>query len=342
MKTLVLAIATLLLAPVLSAASAQVTYPERIGQREFVADLADLITPEHEERIRQIAGNLLDRQGHPLVVVTIRSLADYGAAHWSIERYAMNLFDEWGIGSRERNSGVLLLVSQGDRKVRIELGAAWSRHRDAVAASVISQVIVPRFKAGNFSEGILRGVESLAQGLAAETAPTTAAPSATSEAPRPRPAQSPATPPTRPAPRGVPSSGGRLMSLVGPFACIGGAVLIIVLLVVLGRSGGSGAMDAGGLFGGARARRAYGPLGWGGGGFGGFGGGFLGGLLAGQLMNRNWGGGRSSGSTGGFLGGGSGGGGGGGFGGFGGFGGGGGGGSFGGGFSGGGGATGSW
>ena len=65
---------------------------------------------------------LRDR-GVPIVVATISSLADYDAADWSIERYAANLYSEWGIGDRATNRGVLLLVSVRDRKLRIATGS---------------------------------------------------------------------------------------------------------------------------------------------------------------------------------------------------------------------------
>ena len=52
---------------------------------------------------------------------TIPSLAAYGAGGWPIDRYAMNLMSEWGVGYPEWNYGMLLLVSPGDRKARIEL-----------------------------------------------------------------------------------------------------------------------------------------------------------------------------------------------------------------------------
>lgn len=117
------------------AALGQVTYLARPAEGEFVADGAALLAPQDRAAIVATSSKLLAEQGVPLWVVTINSLADYGAAGWPIERYAMNLFAEWGIGRASRNSGILLLVSKGDRKVRVELGAAWSRERDAAAAA---------------------------------------------------------------------------------------------------------------------------------------------------------------------------------------------------------------
>ena len=148
-------------------------YPQPPGEREFILDEANLIAAEHAVEIRRICTALLDEKRVPILVVTLPSLATYGAGEWPIERYAMNLFDEWGIGFPEWNHGMLLLVSKGDRKARIELGDAWGREQDRQTRRIMDETIVASFKQGRFTEGILAGVEALAdvaRGLAA-TAP---------------------------------------------------------------------------------------------------------------------------------------------------------------------------
>jgi uncharacterized protein len=305
----------------------QVKYPPRPAEGEFVVDTANLVDPQDKAKINDVCKQLLQNQGIPLLAVTISSMADNGASGWQIERYAMNLFDEWGIGHSARNTGILLLVSKNDRKVRIEMGAAWTHDKDAVAANVINSVMVPRFKAGDYSGGIREGVDSLAKQIgnppASRAVPSTA-PARGSYAPPPQPSQST-----------LHSTG--VSKLLGPLACIIVPIIFVIIISIISRIGRG--IGGGPAYGGG----GYGPMGWGGGWGGGGGGGFLSGALLGGLLGNAWGS-RSS-SGGGFFGNSSssssgGGFGGGGFGG-GGFGGGGGG-SFGGGFSGGGGATGSW
>ena len=87
-----------------------------------------------------------------------------------IETFAHFLFDQWEIGAVEIAGfdpetlyrGILLLVSKGDRKARIQLGAGWGRQADGICKQIMDRVIVPKFKQGNFSEGIKNGFESLA------------------------------------------------------------------------------------------------------------------------------------------------------------------------------------
>lgn len=144
------------------------------GQREFILDKAGLITPEHEQQIRAICDKLLTERAIPIVVVTIESMAQYGGRYSRIETFATILFNQWGIGQEQVNgsdwnTGILLLVSTGDRTARIELGATWKHDHDQVARTIMNDYIVPAFRRGQFSEGIMLGVEGLdkmARGLA--------------------------------------------------------------------------------------------------------------------------------------------------------------------------------
>lgn len=140
---------------------AQVRYPARPAQGEFILDEAKLLKDDDAAAIRKICGEVLASKKAPIVVVTIPSLADYGAAGWQIQRYAYNLFAEWAVGTASWNYGMLILVSNGDRKARIELGAAWGHLKDADAQKVMAEELVPRFKRGEFSAGILAGVRGL-------------------------------------------------------------------------------------------------------------------------------------------------------------------------------------
>ncbi|HEX7377532.1 MAG TPA: TPM domain-containing protein [Pirellulales bacterium] len=150
------------------------------GQRDFIVDLADLISSGDEAKIRQLATSLLNEKATPIVVVTIESMAKYHGAGMRIETFARLLFDQWGIGQAKIgdqlwNTGILLLVSRDDRKARIELGAGWRHDQDSLAQHIMNEQIVPRFRQGDFSGGILAGVEALdkmARGLELPHPPT--------------------------------------------------------------------------------------------------------------------------------------------------------------------------
>jgi uncharacterized protein len=133
------------------------TFPPRPG--DIILDEARLIEPRDQQQIRAICERLLSERQVPIVVVTISSLADYDAS--DIETYARALFDHWGIGSKDLNWGILLLVSLGNRKARIELGADYAHGKDETARMIMQEIIIPNFKKSDYSEGIFQGVQAL-------------------------------------------------------------------------------------------------------------------------------------------------------------------------------------
>jgi uncharacterized protein len=75
----------------------------------------------------EVCDELLTDKATPIIVVTIESMANHGGADMRIETFATLLFNQWqigheSIGEEYWNTGILLLVSKGDRKARIELG----------------------------------------------------------------------------------------------------------------------------------------------------------------------------------------------------------------------------
>ena len=91
-------------------------------------------------------------------------MAEYGGGGMRIETFARLLFDQWQVGiaklgGQNWNTGILLLVSVGDRKARIELGAGWGREKDHLCQQIMDERMIPRFKQGDFSGGISAGVE---------------------------------------------------------------------------------------------------------------------------------------------------------------------------------------
>jgi uncharacterized protein len=136
------------------------------GQRDFILDKAGIIAEKDAIAFRKLADTLLTDKAAPIVVVTINSMAEHNGQGMRIETFATLLFNQWAIGPAELgrnrwNKGILLLVSKNDRKARIELGAGWGNEKDILCRQIMDQQIIPRFKRGDFSGGILAGAESL-------------------------------------------------------------------------------------------------------------------------------------------------------------------------------------
>lgn len=158
MKSAVLS--AFILLSVIADASAQ-TFPNRPPNSAWYVDEAGLIKPAEAAEINRTAATLFRDKQIPIVVVTITSLAAKGADYYTIERYASELFNTWGLGSKDRNAGMLLLVSKGDRAARIELGGQWAHDYDIKATQVMENNILPSFRKDNYSQGILAGVQGM-------------------------------------------------------------------------------------------------------------------------------------------------------------------------------------
>ena len=138
-----------------------ISFPDKPAFEKFVVDRANFIGTEAEASINEISQSLLRQVKIPIFVVTITSLSKYDANSYSVEDYARNLFDHWGIGYKDHNYGILLLISKEDRKARIELGAEWGRTQDHKMQKIMDKVIIPKFKENDFENGILEGVIAL-------------------------------------------------------------------------------------------------------------------------------------------------------------------------------------
>jgi uncharacterized protein len=244
-----------------------VHYPAKPGPRDFILDEAKVLKADDATEIRILCEEALTKKKAPIVVVTLPSLAAYGAQGWPIERYALNLMSEWGVGWADSNYGMLLLVSMGDRKARIELGDSWGRRKDDEARRILSERVIPYFKKGEPSKGILEGVRGL-NGLALEAVPGRSQPRKITPVPAPAP--------------GVPAAGGGCLPLggCGLIVLVVGGILVVMLVSRLMRQGTVTSWGNSGPYGG------YYGGGYGGGGFGSsFGGSLLGGALGSMLGN---------------------------------------------------------
>ena len=95
-----------------------------------------------------------------IVVVTVPDLEGR-----DIEGYSNELFNTWKIGSEEKDNGVLLLISSGDRKVRIEVGYGLEGAiNDAKAGRILDDVAIPYMKNNDYDTAVL-GVVTQLQGI---------------------------------------------------------------------------------------------------------------------------------------------------------------------------------
>ena len=137
--------------------------PARPAKQEFFHDYAKAVGKTEEAKIRDLQKQIFVDNGVPIVVVTVTRMSAYEPSATNIKSFARAWFDTWEIGSQKKNEGILILISVGDRKGRIELGNDWGRDFDEYCQRVMDNDMVPEFKKGDYGNGILAGVELLAK-----------------------------------------------------------------------------------------------------------------------------------------------------------------------------------
>ena len=129
-----------------------------------VNDYAGMLSAQTRERVESLSAELEASDSTQVVVLTIDSLK--GEA---LEAYSLQVFQSWKIGQKDRDNGVLLLISRSDRKIRIEVGYGLEgRLTDLKSGRIIRNIISPRFKEGNFDAGVYDGVVAIAQTVRGE------------------------------------------------------------------------------------------------------------------------------------------------------------------------------
>jgi uncharacterized protein len=127
----------------------------------YVNDYADMLS-DAEERVLEARVLAFEASTtHEIAVVTV---PDMGGD--TVEHYAAELFEKWGIGNKDKDNGILFLIARDEHKVRIEVGYGLEETLpDSVAASILSNDVTPHFKQGDFGVGIESGVESIMKAI---------------------------------------------------------------------------------------------------------------------------------------------------------------------------------
>ena len=131
-----------------------------------VVDNAGILSPSNQSELTALLAAHERLTGQQVVVVTLDSLQGF-----SIEDYGYQLGRYWGIGQKGKNTGAMLIVAPKEHKVRIEVGYGLEGTlTDAICATIIQNYILPDFKRGDFSAGILAGTTSILSVLGGNSA----------------------------------------------------------------------------------------------------------------------------------------------------------------------------
>lgn len=226
-------------------------YPEPRGR---VNDFAGVLRSAEARQLEAVLADLSRRAEAEVAVVTMRRV-EAG----DVKTAAVELFEQWGVGPAKTDRGLLMLVSMEDRRVEVEVGYGLEEVLpDGKVGRILDRHVIPYFKAGDISAGVVRGALTFAAVIAEDAGVPLGAESVGAAAAA-----------RAPAPAGPLAAVLRILFLIVMAALFVRNPLLFLLF--LGAGGGRGA----GGFGGG---------GFGAGGFGGFGGGLSGGAGTG----RSW------------------------------------------------------
>lgn len=202
----------LVLWPLLGLGADQIAVPPLQAR---VTDLTGTLSAEQQASLSASLAAFEQRKGSQIALLLVPTTQPE-----TIEQYSIRVVDAWKLGRKGVDDGVLLLVAKNDRTVRIEVGRGLEGALpDAIANRIVQQVIVPRFRNGDFYLGLVDGVDRIIKTVDGEPLPE----------------------PTRTRDTGNTRGIGGLLPLLFVVVVIGGGIL----RALLGRFGGAAVTAAG-------------------------------------------------------------------------------------------------
>ncbi|AOK63573.1 hypothetical protein WM29_30430 [Burkholderia ubonensis] len=145
-------------------ARADVQVPSLVAR---VTDETGTLTSEQKTAVEQTLKAFETRKGTQISVLIVPTTEPE-----SIEQYSMRVVEQWKLGRENVDDGVLLIVAKNDHAVRIEVGYGLEGIlTDATSNRIIDDVIVPRFRDGDFYGGISAGTDSIMRVVSGEPLP---------------------------------------------------------------------------------------------------------------------------------------------------------------------------
>jgi uncharacterized protein len=129
-----------------------------------VVDTANLLSSNAKEKITTTLKEHENKTSNQIVVVTLKSLNGY-----EIEEFSYQLGRFWGIGQKDLNNGVLLVIALEEKKLRIEVGYGLEGAlTDKISYEIINYTLKPKFRLQDYDAGITNAVNEIIQAIKGE------------------------------------------------------------------------------------------------------------------------------------------------------------------------------
>ncbi|MEP7070447.1 MAG: TPM domain-containing protein [Usitatibacter sp.] len=166
---LALGAAALFAAVAFAATPADVTAVPKLSAR--VTDLTSTLTTAQREALEAKLAAFEAQKGSQVAVLLVPTLGNE-----TIEEFAGRVTDEWKLGRKGIDDGALLVIAKQDRKIRIQTGrGTQGTLTDALSKRIVSEIVAPRFRDGDFAGGIDAGVDAIMKAIEGESLPAPSA-----------------------------------------------------------------------------------------------------------------------------------------------------------------------
>lgn len=136
--------------------SVQAQIPKPAG---WVNDYANIISAQDESYMTSVMAAVEKSTSIELAVLTVNSMSPYG----SIEEFSLAVSENWGIGKKGEDNGLLLVVALGERKVRIEVGYGLEgMFPDGLVGEILDTSVLPSLRNNDYSTGLRKGIDGIA------------------------------------------------------------------------------------------------------------------------------------------------------------------------------------
>ncbi len=145
-------------------AGAEVAVPPLVGR---VTDQTATLTAEQKTALEQTLQAFEARKGSQVALLIVPTTAPE-----TIEQYSLRVAEQWKLGRKKVDDGAILVVAKNDRALRIEVGYGLEGAlNDATSKRIISDVITPDFRQGDFYGGIKAGIDQIIRVIDGEPMP---------------------------------------------------------------------------------------------------------------------------------------------------------------------------
>jgi uncharacterized protein len=132
-----------------------------------VTDLTATLTPDQITALERSLQSFEEKKGSQIAILIVPTIEPE-----SIEQYSLRVVEQWKLGRKKVDDGALLIIAKDDRSLRIEVGYGLEGAlNDAVSKRIISEIITPKFRQGDFYQGITDGIEQMQRVIEGEPLP---------------------------------------------------------------------------------------------------------------------------------------------------------------------------